>query len=174
MAERTAYIRLNPEALRHFPEMNYTIAGVPGRGVVTLTARDPVLVDVQGKSLGVPESFVRSAGLHKENVEPRDVDGALVNRIPRFKIADTPFASQRAIAAVQEDVFNAAGDEGNDEDVSIFNGEGDAGAVSGEPEAPEAPEAPKAPASAPSNGPRNGPRNGGARRGGAPDPTALP
>ena len=164
MPEKTAYLRLNPEALRHFPEMNYTLSGVPGRGLVTLTARDPVLVDAEGKCLGVPESFVRSAGLHKENVEPRDIDGALVNRVARFKIATTPFAVPKATVAAQDEVFNAAGDEGNEDDVSLFNSEGDA-------EQTEGAEAPRASAAPAGNAPRPPKKN---RPGSAPDPTALP
>lgn len=168
MPEKTAYLRLNPEALRHFPEMNYTLAGVPGRGVVTLTARDPVLIDAEGKCLGVPESFVRAAGLHKENVEPRDIDGALVNRIPRFKIATTPFVVPKATAAAQEDVFNAAGDT-DSEDENVFNAQGDTEDLADGAEVPRASAAPSG--NAPRNGGNGGKKN---RTSGAPDPTALP
>jgi len=172
MADRIAYLRLNPEALRYFPEMNYTLNGVPGRGMVTLTAREPVLTDKDGACLGVPESYVRASALHEEMVEPRDEDGALINRIHRFKIAPSPFAVPKLPQSAHKDVFNAAGDEGNAEEPSLFNSDGDAEQGDADAAAAEAPRTSAAPAG---NAARNGaPGSKRNRTSGAPDPAALP
>jgi hypothetical protein len=166
MPERLAYVRLNEAALRHLPaDAAYTINGVPGAGLVTLTARDPVLVDKEGKCLGVPVDFIASIKLHKEMVIPRDADGAGIDRIARFLIAPKPFAVPQRAAPTNDNIFNTTGDAEADA-LDVFN---TAGEVSPE-ETAEEPAADAKP-SAKASGAKP-PKRGGTST--PADPTALP